>query len=275
MAIQGKVVLIVGSSGAIGSAIAKEFVRRKAVVALASRSMPAAAFFEEIAIPQDQWLQIDVTDLRSIEKAMELLEDRLGRIEFMVNASGVYGPIGPLKYNDPSAWVDAVQTNIVGAFNLMHAVIPQMSRHGGGRVLHFSGGGGLYGRPFFTCYSACKAAIVRLTESVALELKDQNIFVNAIAPGPVKSRMWDELRSAGAAAGNEALQELQSLEESGGVSADRAASLAVALCETSLPITGKVISAIWDDWEHLESYAEEILTTPAWTLRRTPLQAKP
>ncbi|MGA7555793.1 MAG: SDR family oxidoreductase, partial [Candidatus Acidiferrales bacterium] len=129
-----------------------------------------------------------------------------------------------------------------------------------------------YGRPYFTSYSAAKAALVRLTESLAGELRENNIDVNAVAPGPISSRMWEELRKAGQAAGAKAIEELKKMDENGGVSPERAADLAVFLAsESSNGLTGRLISAVHDKWNEIDSRAVDRIPADAWTLRRIPL----
>lgn len=276
MNIRGKVAVVVGASGAIGGAIAEEFAREGAAVVLGSRSGKVDGLIERIASKGARHTQaaIDVTDVSQVEWVLKKLDSEFGPISILVNAAGVYGPIGPVEANDPVAWMNAVNSNIVGAFNLVHAAIPLMLKNGGGRIIHFSGGGGAYGRPFFSSYSTCKAAIVRFTESIALELKDRNIYVNVIAPGPVKSALWEELRAAGTTAGADAENELRKMDSEGGVPAQRAARLAVFLGGTELPVTGRLISAVWDDWEHLDNHVNTLLESDVWTLRRVSMETK-
>jgi 3-oxoacyl-[acyl-carrier protein] reductase len=148
-----------------------------------------------------------------------------------------------------------------------------MKGRGGGKIILFSGGGAAYGRPFFTPYSASKAAVVRFTESLADELEPANIQVNAVAPGPVNSGMWTEMRAAGGLGGSALLSELKKMDQSGGASPDRAAGLAVFLASSrSDRLTGRLLSAIWDDWEHLENHMGKIAASDVWTLRRIPLR---
>jgi NAD(P)-dependent dehydrogenase (short-subunit alcohol dehydrogenase family) len=107
---------------------------------------------------------------------------------------------------------------------------------------------------------------------LAQELEEANIQVNAVAPGPVESRMWDEMRAAGAAGGPKLLEELKRMDETGGAAPDRAAGLALFLAsERSGRLTGRLLSALWDDWEHLEDQIDKIATSDVWTLRRVPL----
>lgn len=276
MTVRGKVALIVGASGTIGSAIAHEFARDGATVALASRSSSLSGLVAEIGATGARCMQVemDATCPDTISRAIGAVEREIGSVEILVNASGSYGPIGPVEQNDPAHWARTVDINITGAFNVVHAILPSMLKNRAGRIIHFSGGGGAYGRPFFSAYSACKAAIVRFTECIAMELKDKNIYINAIAPGPVKSAMWEELRAAGSLAGEDALRALNEMDATGGVSAQRAARLALMLAGTPIPVTGKLISAVWDDWEHLDQNFTSLLDSDTWTLRRVSPGAK-
>jgi len=187
-------------------------------------------------------------------------------------SSGVLGPIGATHKVSAARWLQAIEINLVGSFHLVQAVLPSMLAAGQGKIIQFSGGGAAYGRPFFTAYSASKAALVRFTESLAAELRDRSIDTNAIAPGPVKSRMWDELRASGAAGGPQALEELEKMDLTGGVSAERAAALALFLASNrSNGLTGRLISAVHDKWEEMAPRISKIASTDAWTLRRVAL----
>ena len=138
-------------------------------------------------------------------------------------------------------------------------------------IIHFSGGGAAYARPYYSAYSSSKAALVRFSESLAEELRDSNIDVNTIAPGPVESGMWDELRSF-KPPDNKTVAELKRMDETGGVSPVIAADLAVFLAsDRSNGLTGKLISAVWDPWASFDQRINEIMNSEAGTLRRVPL----
>jgi len=269
-----KVCLIAGASGALGSSVAEAFWRAGAQVAVTYHSrcpneLLAKLNAETRRVPV--W-QMDVTQFDSVRTVVADVQTKFGRIDVLVNCTGVYGPIGPTHTLSEVDWVLAIQANLVGSFYLAHAVLPRMLEQRRGNIIHFSGGGAAYGRPYFTAYSASKAALVRFTESLALEIAESNIRVNAIAPGPVKSRMWEELRQAGLAAGRRALEELSQMDEGGGVTPDRAAKLAVFLAsDASTGITGRLVSAVFDDWEHLEGRIPKLQQSDAWRLRRVPL----
>src|SRR2546422_5106215 len=129
--------------------------------------------------------------------------EKFGRIDVLVNAAGIYGPIGPLVENDLEEWVQAVQINLLGAVYCMHAWLPRMLARGKGVVINFSGGGAVAPFPRFSAYSASKAAVVRLTETVAEEVKDSGVRINAIAPGAVNTRLLDQILAAQDRAGQE------------------------------------------------------------------------
>ena len=197
---------------------------------------------------------------------------KFGPITVLVNCSGVLGPIGATHKISAAHWLQAIEINLVGSFYLVQAVLPSMLAAGRGKIVQFSGGGAAYGRPFFTAYSASKAALVRFTESLAAELRDLRIDTNAIAPGPVKSRMWDELRASGSAGGPGALEELEKLDLTGGVPAERAAALALFLVsDRSNGLTGRLISAVHDKWEGMGPRISKLASTDVSTLRRVPL----
>jgi NAD(P)-dependent dehydrogenase (short-subunit alcohol dehydrogenase family) len=265
--------LIAGASGSIGRAITRRFGEEHAYLALTSRS-GAPDGFVTATVNNGEVLTfaLDVCDWDNVECVITNISKHWGRIDVLVNCTGVIGPIGPLAHADVVAWRKATEINLLGTFHLVRAVVPVMLDARRGKIIHFSGGGAAYGRPYFTSYSAAKAALVRLTESLAGELRENNIDVNAIAPGPINSRMWEELRKAGQAAGAKDIEELKKMDENGGVSPERAADLAVFLAsESSNGLTGRLISAVHDKWNEIDSRPLDRIPADAWTLRRIPL----
>ena len=273
--LKDKVCLIVGASGAIGGAIAKRFRAELArtVETDFSSSDPCQDLDEGSGEQCRLRMRLDVRQWLQVREAVQKVIEQFGRIDVLINCAGVLGPIGPTRDASIEDWLHAVQVNLVGAFYLTRAVLGFMEERGGGKIIHFSGGGAAYGRPFFTAYSASKAGLVRFVESLAEEVRGKNIQVNAIAPGPVNSRMWEQLRNAGELGGQAALREIKSMDETGGVSPDRAVSLALFLAsDRSNGLTGRLISAVHDPWETLEQRIPSIMVTEAGTLRRVPVE---
>ena len=115
----------------------------------------------------------------------------------MVNNAGNIGPVGHLWDNNPEDWARTVAVHLLGTFYGCRAVLPKMLERGSGRIVNMSGVGG----PYSSCYDAVKSGIVSLTENLALELADTAITVNAISPGSIHTRMWEENRDLALAVG--------------------------------------------------------------------------
>jgi 3-oxoacyl-[acyl-carrier protein] reductase len=275
MKLANKVCVIAGASGAIGSAVARRLYIEGAHLALTFLTVKPQKLCEELSQGPGRTAcyRLDITDWKHLETVIQQIRTDFAGIDVLVNCSGVLGPIGPLETLDLREWARTVETNLLGSVYLARAVLPFMRERGRGKIIFFSGGGAAYGKPCFTPYGSSKAAVVRFVESLAQELETANIQVNAVAPGPVESRMWDEMRAAGQAGGPKLLEELKQMAETGGVSPDRTAGLVAFLTsEGSNRLTGRLLSAVWDDWEHFADRLDEIAASEAFTLRRVPLK---
>lgn len=274
MSLTGRVAVVTGAGRGIGAAVAQAFAAAGAGVCLVARTSPElddvaarirAAGGTAIATPAD------VVDRSAVGAALRRCRDELGIPDVLVNAAGIYGPIGPLWDVDLDAWWRAQEVNVRGTVNCCAAVLPGMLDRGTGRIINFSGGGATSPLPRFSAYAASKAAVVRLTETLAEEVRGRGVTVNAIAPGAVDTRLQDEVLAAGERAGelHERIARLRQTGE-GGVPPELAAALAVYLAgEQAASLTGKLISAPhdgWQDWD--ERRVAELAATPWFTLRR-------
>ncbi len=273
MKLEAKVVLVTGAGRGIGRSIALAYANEGASVALMART---ATEIEETArlvieaggkaLP----LTGDVCVLEEVDSVVTEVERCWGPVEVLVNNAGMQGPIGPAVEAEPTAWLQTLQVNLCGPFLMCRRVLPSMMAQRRGKIINISGGGASSPRPFFSAYASSKAGLVRLTETLADELKEYNIQVNAIAPGAVATRMTHEVLVADIAAGEAELVKARELVYKGSSSLERATALAVFLAsEESDGITGRLISAVWDKWEHLQ---DNHLPDDAGTLRRIPLE---
>ena len=249
----GRRALITGAGRGIGRAIAEELAAAGADVAISARSSDqvdqvvadlTASGAHALGIP------LDVREPAAVKAAVASIEKQWGGIDILVNNAGVLGPIGRTDTNDVEDWLDTIRINLGGCFLCTHACLPGMvERATGGRIINLSGGGAVSPRPNFSAYGASKAAIVRLTETLAAEVADLGIQVNAIAPGAVNTQMTQETVAAREAAGDEATLAAHQLH-AGGVDPRHPARLARFLASArSDGITGRLFSAVWDDWE--------------------------
>ena len=202
--LKDKVAIVVGGGRGIGEAIALRFAIEGARVVLAARSaseLNRVATQIKAANGRAHVHVTDVTDRLQVNHLVEVSLEAFGRIDVLVNAAGSYGPIGPLWEVDPEEWVNAFSVNVFSAFLLCQAVLPHMIRTRRGKIVHFSGGGATAPLPRFTAYGVSKGALVRLTETLAEEVREYNIQINAIAPGAVDTKLQDQVLAAGARGG--------------------------------------------------------------------------
>ena len=270
--LRDKVALVTGAGRGIGRAIAIAFASEGAVVGLVSRT--AAELHEtaealRLSSSECRTYPADVADFAAMESVVEDLVAGYGRIDILVNNAGMQGPIGPLVGNHSEDWLRCIHVNLFGTFVCMKAVLPHMMRRRAGKIINLSGGGATAPRPNFSAYAASKAAVVRLSETVACEVAPYGIQVNCIAPGAVNTRMLAEVLQSGELAGAEA-EEARNRQSRGGVPPALAARLATFLAsDASGAVTGKLISALhdgWQDWD--EKKLSELAAHPWLTLRR-------
>jgi len=209
---------------------------------------------------------LDVAD----ERAVHELVAELGGVDAAICCAGIHGPIGPFESADWGAWEAAVRTNLCGTALVCRAVIPGMRERGWGKIVAISGGGATQPRPRFSAYAASKAAVVRLVETLSVELAGSGIDVNAIAPGALNTRLLDHVLAAGPVAVGEdqyALA-LQQRASGGFPLAEAAEAVAFLASPASDGITGRLIAARWDDWRRLPSLRDRLAASDMFTLRR-------
>jgi len=273
MILKNKVALITGGSGYIGKAISRAFLREAAKVMLIARSVDElSAAKNELSdgFKSVEIYKADVTHSTDVKNLVKKTLKIFGKIDILVNAAGIYGPIGSSIDVDFDKWKQTFEINVFGTFNLMQRVLPIMIKKGRGKIINFSGGGdGPF--PRFSAYNSSKAAVVRLTETMAAEIKDYHIDINAIAPGPVNSRFLQQALEAGEeAVGKKRYQALLKQKNEGGVPPEKAANLCVFLASSASDgLTGKFLSAVWDDWKNWDkNKIAQIMKSDKYTLRR-------
>lgn len=273
MTLLHKAAILTGASRGLGYAILIRLLLEGANVVICARDEAAIDQARQNALngglgDRVVAMPADVSDEAQAEAVVDACVQHFGRVDILINNAGAHGAIGPLDEVPLDAWKRAVETNLYGAVHMIRAVLPHMRSQGRGKIVNLSGGGATSPRPFFSAYAASKAALVRLTETLALELSGTGIEVNAVAPGAMNTRLLEEILAAGEAAGSEyAKAAVQRM--AGGVPPETAAALCVYLAgPDSDGISGRLLSALWDDWEHLGERAEELRESDIYTLRR-------
>lgn len=253
MRLKDKVAIITGGARGIGKAIAALFAGEGAKVVIVARTQDEV---EETVngIRGNGGIALglagDVSSILSVEQVVDETMRNFSTIDILVNSAAVQSPIGPFVNTDIKEWIRNFEINFFGTAMFCKAVLPVMMEKRKGWIINLSGGGSTSPRPFFCAYGVSKTAVVRFTETLADEVRDFNIQVNAIAPGAVNTRMLDEVINAGEFAGETEMKEARSRKEQGGTPPQVPARLALFLAsEKSDGITGRLLSAPWDSWE--------------------------
>ena len=277
MRLEDRVALITGAGRGIGKAIALVYAAEGARLALAARTREE---LEETASEAEDLgatvcvIPTDVTDEAQVKSMASKALERFSRIDVLVNNAGIGGPVGPLQHNDVASWIQTVQVNLIGTFLCCREVLPAMLEQDRGKIINLSGGGGMFAWGQMSAYCATKAAVVRLTEGLALELAGTNVQVNALGPGSINTKMWEEMRDAAEAAGATELYEVgKRVTSGGGASIDQVAELAVFLAsDDSGNLSGRLVHSLLDDFSNLPPRIPDIMASDTYLMRRQELE---
>lgn len=184
--LENAVAIITGASSGIGAATARKLAARGARLSLLARSMErlAAVQAQLPGAAEALTLSCDVREEAQIEAAIRTTLDRFGRIDVLINAAGLSlnGEVDGYALAD---WQTVLETNLTGTFLACRAVLPAMKRQGGGQIINISSGAGRNGIKQMAAYCAAKFGVIGFTESLALEVRNDNIRVATLLPGSV------------------------------------------------------------------------------------------
>jgi NAD(P)-dependent dehydrogenase (short-subunit alcohol dehydrogenase family) len=275
-ALEGRTALITGATQGLGLEIARAYLqagvrdvcicgRDEGALERAVAELKAQAGTGQRVLGEPA----DVSNPDDVQVLVQRALAELGEITILVSNAGVQGATGSVEQADWSDWVRTIEINLLGSVLLARAVVAHMRERGYGKIVQISGGGATSPMPGLSAYAASKAAVVRFAETLAVELRDDRVDVNALAPGALNTRMLDEVLQAGPQRVGEAhYQRALQQRQSGGVPLARGADLAVFLgSAASDGITGKLLSAVWDPWAQLPAHRAE-LDSDVYTLRR-------
>ena len=269
--------IVTGGSQGLGRAIVETLVREGFNVLLCARDEPAAATVAEhlqahVPLPGQRVMAqgCDVSVPGEVEKLFAVADAMFETLHVLVNNAGIYGPKGPTDEVDFEEWKRCVDINLHGTLLPCRAAMRRFKKSGYGKIINLSGGGATNPMPNISAYAASKAAVVRLTETLALELAPYHVDVNAVAPGALNTRLLDEVIAAGPdKVGADFYQRSLKQSTQGGVPLELGADLCAYLASAeSDGVTGKLISAKWDPWKRLHEYKAELDATDIYALRR-------
>lgn len=269
-------VFISGGTSGLGFEIAQHFVKSGKSVVFCGRSEEAVKVTLEHlrSLSLDKQIILGINSDVSNRKATIEMFEKLHKMEVIIDIlicnAGVIGPIDKFLDNEIEDWENAFNINVYGTLNLVMEVLPSMIERKKGRIIHISGGGAT--SPLFgmSSYAASKAAAVRFIETLALEYADSGVTLNSVAPGMLKTKLLNQMLDAGAERiGRKLFTKSVAKVEANIDTTPQAISLIDFLAnESSNGITGRLISAEWDNWSEWPNHLEEINNSDLYTLRR-------
>jgi NAD(P)-dependent dehydrogenase (short-subunit alcohol dehydrogenase family) len=190
----GKTALITGGGKGIGKSIALTFAEQGANVVIASRT---GANVQEAAREIDSAggkclpVEADVSNQADVNRLVEASQSAFGNVDILVNNAGVSKESTFMELS-LSDWEEMLNINLMGAVYCTRAVLPEMRERREGAIINIASAAGMRGLPGSSAYSASKAAVIALTQSLGDEVGPDNIRVNVICPGPIKTDMLDQ-----------------------------------------------------------------------------------
>jgi NAD(P)-dependent dehydrogenase (short-subunit alcohol dehydrogenase family) len=193
-------------------------------------------------------------------------------IDVLINCAGTLGEIGPVAETNSEAWWRTLEVNLFGTYLVIKHCLPLLQRGHRPRIINFAGGGAFSPFPNYSAYACSKTAVIRLTECLAVELRDKGIAVNAIAPGIIATELHRATLEAGEArAGRLQYRRAAALYDDGGRSIENLTGCVRAMLSPAMDdLTGKTISSNFDPWqtETFQAHVSEITRSDLYALRR-------
>lgn len=193
--IKGKVALVTGAGRGIGKATSIALAKEGVHIALIGRTqdnVDAVAKELEGYGVKTVAIAADVTNLQQIEAAVEKINATLGSIDILVNNAGI-SKFGKFLELTPEEFFNIINVNVMGVYNVTRAVLPQMLERNAGEIINISSTAGQKGAPVTSAYSASKAAVIGMSESLMMEVRKSDIRVVTLTPSTVATDMAVEL----------------------------------------------------------------------------------
>jgi NAD(P)-dependent dehydrogenase (short-subunit alcohol dehydrogenase family) len=265
-----KSIVITGASSGIGAALTRALANDGHDLYVCARRVDWLAKVVD-GHPSAFYSGCDVGQEAQVKKFFQQIQQRSNSVDALIHCAGILGPVGLFSEVNGEEWLATVRTNLFGAFLVAREVVPLMHSECRPRIILLSGGGAFTPMARVSAYGLSKAAIVRLVETLALELAPRNIAVNAVAPGFVATDIHAGTLAAGRERAGEyyehTLRRLAEGDEGMELPID---CIRYMISEASARLTGKTISARYDPWGEpdFDRRIDEIVSSPLYTSHR-------
>ena len=272
-----KNIIITGGSDGFGFELVKNFILQNHNVITCARNNKklklAKQKIEKIKLNSEQIFiisKVDISNINEAKKFIKLSKQKFKKVDILINNAGIIGDIGSFEKTEFKKWFKALEVNLFGSIYLIKFLLPHFKKQKKGKIIQLSGGGASRAMVNFTSYSVSKTAIVRFVENLSLELKKYNIDINAISPGPMYTNMIDEiLKTKKNNVGTKNYNNNLKIKKNNVDSYRKPIELVNFLISNkSDGISGKMISAIWDNYKIWPKYKNKINKKELYVLRR-------
>jgi 2-dehydro-3-deoxy-L-rhamnonate dehydrogenase (NAD+) len=189
----GRVVVVTGGARGIGLGIARRLSRDGYRVALWDLAFVEADLDALPEVADAPCIQVDVSDADSVERALVETERQLGAVDILINNAGINGPVAPVWELSVDDWRRIQRIDLDSVFLCSRAVIPGMRARRWGRIVNIASMAGKEGVPGISSYAAAKGGVIAFTKSIARELCEDGVMVNAVAPAMVETPLLQQM----------------------------------------------------------------------------------
>ena len=194
--LKNRIAVVTGGNGGIGLGMARGMAKAGAEVVVAARNTQksaAAVRHLEEAGGRAHAVSVDVADAASVQRLMDTVRDRHGRLDILVNNAGmnIRKPVHELSLPE---WKQVIDTNLTSAYLCCHAAYPLFKAAGGGKIINIGSMMSIFGASFAPAYAASKGGLVQLTKATAVAWAPDNIQVNAVLPGWIDTELTQNAR---------------------------------------------------------------------------------
>ncbi len=271
---KNKTFFITGANQGLGFEIAKYFAKKGANLIICARNKKKLDLAKKFLTNLSHYgivksYQLDISDYAKVDIFFSKIL-RKNKIDILINNAGVYGPKGKSEEISWKLWKNTININLLGSIYIINKFIKYFKKQKHGKIIQIAGGGAASFFPFFSPYAVSKAGLVRFVENISKEVENKNIFINAIAPGPINTRMLDEVLQAGPhKVGKDFYYNAIRQKKEGGTDIQKIISLVEYLShKKSDGISGKLISVLWDNWNTFHNKIDILKNSDVGTLRR-------